>query len=117
MTLCEEDKHLLHAKQLLRSTPTSSDAHRAIKALLGKTMSDAQLLNHGLAGSRRGIYRARHDCKSIIVNGNLQTKKKKPRGKSVSSNLAIANSIKESAGNCSTASWSIRCHVKSINVV
>ena len=73
-------------------------------------MSEAQLLNHRLAGSRRGNERATHDYKSVIVKGNLDIKKKKYSGKPFASNLVISRSIKMIVQNFLTATLSIHCH-------
>ena len=107
----QEHHFIKNAKELLSKTKKSSEIHRSVKALLAKTMSNAVFLHHGLAGCRKGIERARLDFKSIIHNGKLKERKRKPSGKSFVNDFAIKNIIQVIVGKCPATAWSIRCHI------
>lgn len=106
-----------NAKELLERTSPASETNRAIKALLVKTYGYKVASNNHLC--RLSYCRsALSDYDYIVSNSNLvPISKGSPRGRRVTTDLAIDNAISTIIGNCATAAWSTRTHIIRRNVV
>ena len=91
-----------NAKVILSSTDPQSEAHRAVKAILFKSMSNNMLQEYRLPSSKRAISQARLDFQSLQTKGKILKQKHNPHGKSFVSDEVIKHTVQLIVKCCST---------------